>query len=152
MMQPYWDAQNNGGTLLQINSASSRGEVSTRILGRPHGALSHNSLFLTAPRVVLTQDPSTETDDSDVVWLQATRSLRLRSGCGVWLQACKQTRAIAQQLQLEFELLPDLQGTSCPDGVLDELTVEKIQNAAGIWFGGGLPGTSQHPSSTRILG
>ena len=80
MMQPYWDAQNAGGTLLQINSASFMGE------------------------------------------------------------GCNQTKAIAEQLQLEFELLPDLQGTACPDGVENQLTVERINNAAGVWFGGGLPG------------
>ena len=47
---------------------------------------------------------------------------------------------IERRLNLEFELLPDLQGTSCPSGVMDEETVERINAAAGVWFGGGLPG------------
>jgi hypothetical protein len=47
---------------------------------------------------------------------------------------------IVRRLNLEFETLTDLQGTSCPAGVQDAETVERINEAAGVWFGGGLPG------------
>lgn len=80
MMQPYWDAQNAGGTLLQINTNSGPGEV-------------------------------------DNV-----------------------TSALAKALNLDFELLTGLSGTECPAGAMDENIVNRINNAAGIWFGGGLPG------------
>ena len=80
MMQPYWDAQDSGGTLLQINTNSGPGE------------------------------------------------------------SCNETEAIAKALRLDFELVTGLSGDDCPDGVFDEDIVERINNAAGVWFGGGLPG------------
>ena len=80
MMQPYWDAQNAGGTLLRIDS---------------------NSFF------------------------------------GYMDNA---TASIVRNLNLEFENVPGLRGSECPQGVNNEETVERINNAAGVWFGGGLPG------------
>jgi hypothetical protein len=47
-------------------------------------------------------------------------------------EGCNQTDAIAEQLQLEFELLPNLQGSACPAGTQDELTVERINNAGCV--------------------
>ena len=80
MMLPYWEAQNAGGTLLRISSASFMGY----------------------------EDNATE--------------------------------QIMKKLNLEFEQVDGLRDDSCADDVQDEELVEKLRSAAGIWFGGGLPG------------
>ena len=80
MMQPYWEAFNNGGTLLRMNMNGGPGE----------------------------RDNATE--------------------------------AIIKNLNLEFETVEGFEGDACPDEAFNEELVERINNAAGVWFGGGLPG------------
>ena len=79
-MQPYWEAFNNGGTLLRMNMNGGPGE----------------------------RDNATE--------------------------------AIIKSLNLEFETVEGFEGDACPDEAFNEELVERINNAAGVWFGGGLPG------------
>ena len=50
------------------------------------------------------------------------------------------TEAIFKKLQLEFETVSGLEGDECVAGAFDTELVERINNAAGVWFGGGLPG------------
>jgi cyanophycinase-like exopeptidase len=51
-----------------------------------------------------------------------------------------ETEAIMRKLQLEFETVDGLMGEECEEGAYDEELVERVNNAAGVWFGGGLPG------------
>eukprot|EP01050_Picozoa_sp_SAG11_P023204 SAG11_NODE_4599_length_1840_cov_1.008616_3_plen_68_part_00 len=49
------------------------------------------------------------------------------------------TEEIVRKLRLDFEELPAVRG-DCRTAAFDEDTIAVVRNAAGIYFGGGLPG------------